>query len=258
MTYSEDLMDTTQLSDTTYLADAPNHPVIFGLTLSPLLIGGVVGAIGLIATGFCVATYVLPKHQANQDLQAKVADVNKQIQYRKNDAIKITEAEEKFKVATAQKEAVLNLFANDKKMDTLLLDLNKLVSERQGELRKFTPDSAGTGTVLDSTLGSALNGKIRRKSVDVEMNGNFEQIQSILRTVERMDRFLILKDFKADIRSLATNTGVANSVGVDPKLKAGFKLQAIIPLTTEENAVAAAAAAPAVSPAAADPAPAKK
>jgi type IV pilus assembly protein PilO len=249
MTYSEDLMNTTQLDDTTYLADAPNHPVIFGLTLSPLVIGGVVGVIGLIAAGFCVATYVMPKLQANQELQTKVNDVNQQIQDRKNNAIKIAEVEEKFKVATAQREAVLNLFANDKKLDTLLLDLNKLVNERQGELRKFVPDSAGTGTINDGALGSALNGKIRRKSIDVEMTGGFEQIQSILRTVERMDRFLILKDFKADLRSPTTNTGVANTAGVAAKLKAGFKLQAIIPLTTEENAAAAATAAAAAAPA---------
>ncbi len=225
MTYSEDLIDTTQLEDTTYLADAPNHPVIFGLTLSPLIIGGVVGVIGLIAAGFCAATYVMPKFQANQELQAKVNDIDKQIQERKNNAIKIAEAEEKFKVATAQREAVLNLFANDKKLDTLLLDLNKLVNERQGELRKFTPDLASTGTINDGALGSALNGKIRRK------------------TVERMDRFLILKDFKADLRDPNANTEVANTIGAAPKLKAGFKLQAIIPLTTEENAAAAAAAA---------------
>jgi type IV pilus assembly protein PilO len=243
MTYSEDLMNTTQLEDTTYLADAPNHPVVFGLTISPLMIGGVVGVVGLIAAGFVGITYAMPKLQANQELEAKVTNVKQQIQDRKNNAIKIVEAEEKFKVATAQKEAVLNLFANDKKLDTLLLDFNKLVNERQGELRKYTPDIAGTGTITDSSLGSALNGKIRRKSIDVEMNGGFEQIQSILRTVERMDRFLILKDFKADLRNPGANTGVVNTAVSDPKLKAGFKLQAIIPLTTEENAAAAAAAA---------------
>ena len=253
MTYSEDLMNTTQLEDTTYLADAPNHPVIFGLTLSPLVVGGVVGVIGLIAAGFCAVTYVMPKYQANQELQTKVSDVNKQIQDRKNNAIKIAEAEEKIKVVTAQRETVLSLFANDKKLDTLLLDLNKLVNERQGELRKFVPDSAGTGTITDGALGMALNGKIRRKSIDVEMTGGFEQIQSILRTVERMDRFLILKDFKADLRNPSANTLVANNAGTASKLKAGFKLQAIIPLTTEENTAAAAAAA-----LAAPAAPAKK
>jgi type IV pilus assembly protein PilO len=243
MTYSEDLMNTTQLEDTTYLADAPNHPVFFGLTISPLMIGGVVGVAGLIAAGFVGMTYVMPKLQANQELEAKVTDVKQQIQDRKNNAIKIVEAEEKFKVATSQKEAVLNLFANDKKLDTLLLDFNKLVNERQGELRKYTPDLASTGPISDSSLGSALNGKIRRKSIDVEMTGGFEQILSILRTVERMDRFLLLKDFKADLRSPTVNTGVANTTVSDPKLKAGFKLQAIIPLTTEETAAAAAAAA---------------
>jgi type IV pilus assembly protein PilO len=245
MTYSEDLMNTTQLDDTTYLADAPNHPVIFGLTLSPLVIGGFVAAIGLIAAGFVGYSYVMPKMQANQELQTKVDDVKKQIQDRKATAIKITEAEVKLKTAADQKETVLGLFANDKKLDTLLLDLNKLVTDRQGELQKFTPDLSanGTGTVNDSSLGSALNGKIRNKSVDVEMNGGFEQIQSILRTVERMDRFLILKDFKTDLVPVPANTGIGNGVGNTPKLKAKFKLQAIIPLTTTEITAATAAAA---------------
>jgi type IV pilus assembly protein PilO len=245
MTYSEDLMNTTQLDDTTYLADAPNHPVVFGLTLSPLVIGGFVAAIGLIAAGFVGYSYVMPKMQANQELQTKVDDVKKQIQDRKATAIKITEAEVKLKTAADQKETVLGLFANDKKLDTLLLDLNKLVTDRQGELQKFTPDLSanGTGTVNDSSLGSALNGKIRNKSVDVEMNGGFEQIQSILRTVERMDRFLILKDFKTDLVPVPANTGIGNGVGNTPKLKAKFKLQAIIPLTTTEITAATAAAA---------------
>jgi type IV pilus assembly protein PilO len=245
MTYSEDLMNTTQLDDTTYLADAPNHPVIFGVTLSPIVIGGIVAVVGLIAAGYVGFSYVTPKVQANQELQTKVEDIKKQIQDRKNNAVKITEAETKLKEVTSQRETVLSLFANDKKLDTLLLDLNKLVNERQGELQKFTPDlsATGTGTINDSSLGSALNGKIRNKSVDVEMTGGFEQIQSILITVERMDRFLILKDFKTDLVASPVNTGTGNVVvSTAPKLKAKFKLQAIIPLTTTETAAVAAAA----------------
>jgi type IV pilus assembly protein PilO len=245
MTYSEDLMNTTQLDDTTYLADAPNYPVFFGISLSPIVIGGVVATIGLIAAGYLGYTNVMPKVQENQELQAKLDNIQQQIQDRKNNAAKIAEAEERLKVVTTQKETVLSLFANDKKLDTLLLDLNKLVSERQGELQKFTPDIAGTGTINDGFFGSALNGKLRRKSIDVEMNGTFEQIQSILITVERMDRFLILKDFKADSRTSGLNTGAGNIAGVTPKLKAGFKLQAIIPLTAAEIAAAAPPPAPA-------------
>jgi type IV pilus assembly protein PilO len=242
MTYSEDLMNTTQLDSTTYLADAPNHPVFFGISLSPMLIGGIAAAIGVVASGYLAYTQVMPKMETNRDLQAKLDNVQQQIQDRKDNARKITEAEERLKVVTAQKETVLSLFANDKKLDTLLIDLNKLVSERQGELQKFTPDLAGTGIINDGFLGSSLNGKIRRKSIDVEMNGNFEQIQAILRTVERMDRFLILKDFKADLRAVTPNTLL--DTGSTPKLRAGFKLQAIIPLTTAEVVAATPPPAP--------------
>jgi type IV pilus assembly protein PilO len=246
MTYSEDLMDTTQLSNDTYL-DAPNYPVIFGVSLSPMLIGGLVAAIGVIASGYLGYTNVMPIVQANDELQTKLNDIQQQIQERKNNGAKIVEAEAKLKVVTAQKETVLSLFANDKKLETLLLDLNKLVNERQGELQRFTPDVAGTGIINDGFLGSALNGKIRRKSTDVAMNGNFEQIQSILRTVERMDRFLILKDFRADLDTTNANTllTTGNVAGNTPKLKASFKLQAIIPLSAAEIAAAVPPPAPA-------------
>jgi type IV pilus assembly protein PilO len=256
MTYSEDLMNTTQLDNTTYLADAPNHPVFFGISLSPIFFGGIMAVIGIGAAGYFGFTTVMPKMEANKEQQAKLDDIQQQIKDRKNNAIKIAEAEEKLKALGAQKEVVLSLFANDKKLDTFLLDLNKLVNERQGELQKFVPDIGGSGTIADGMMGAALNGKLRRKSTEIAMTGNFDQVLSILRTVERMDRFLILRDFKADLIPAAANTGTGNNVGVTPKLRTGFKLQAIIPLTAAETPPAPPAPAPA-APAPA-PAPAKK
>jgi type IV pilus assembly protein PilO len=255
MTYSEDLMNTTSLDSTTYLADAPNYPVIFGITLSPVLVGGLAAVIGLGTSGYLAYSNLMPMMDANKELQAKVDNIQQQIQERKDNVKKITESELKLKEVTAQKESVLSLFANEKKLDTLLVDLNKLVSNRQGELQKFTPDvtPAGTGVITDGSLGSALNNKLRRKSTDVAMQGGFDQILSILRTVERMDRLLIVQDFKADIPSTNVNT-LSGSSSLTPKIKTTLKLQAIIPLTAAEIT----AAAPPPSPVASSPSPAAK
>jgi type IV pilus assembly protein PilO len=258
MTYSEDLMNTTALDTTTYLADAPNYPVFFGITLSPILMGGIAAIIGVGASSYLAYSNLMPMFEANKELQAKVDNVQQQIKERKDNDKKIVESEVKLKEVTAQKETVLSLFANEQKLDTLLVDLNKLVSSRQGELQKFTPDVLNTGNITDSSLGSALNNKLRRKSTDISVQGGFDQIQSILRTVERMDRLLIVQNFKADLQPTTTNTVAGSIPNLTPKITTTLKLQAIIPLTTAEIAAAAPPPSPSASPAASASAPAKK
>jgi type IV pilus assembly protein PilO len=230
MTYSEDLMTSSPLDTDTYLDQAPTYPSIFGIDLSPMLLGGVLAVIGFAGAGYFGYTNLMPQQQANQELQMKLSSLQQQIQERQDNAKKIAEAKVKLEKAKVQQQAVLALFANDQKLDTLLLDLNKLIN----------PDAAATGVINDGSLGSALNGKLRRKSTDVEVDGSFEQMQSILRTVERLDQLLILKDFQADLVLANTNNlsggGVISST---PKIKTKFKLQAVIPLTAEESAAAA-------------------
>jgi type IV pilus assembly protein PilO len=240
MTYSEDLINSTQLDNSTYLDQEPSYPSIFGLSLSPALIGGFLAVVGLAGSGYFVFTSLMPQQQANQELQTKLNATQQQIQERKENAKKIAEAKIKLEQVKVQQQAVLALFANDKKLDTLLLDLNKLINTRQGELQRFTPDAASTGVIADGSLGTALNGKLRRRSTDIEVDGSFEQMQSILRTVERLDQLLILKDFQADLVAVpVNNVSGSGAISSTPKIKTKFKLQAVIPLTPEESAAAA-------------------
>jgi type IV pilus assembly protein PilO len=236
MTYSEDLINTTQIGDSTYLDDQPSYPSIFGIDLSPMLLGAVLAVAGIGGAGYLIYAYVAPMYQANQEQQTKLANVQQQIVDRQNMDKKIAEAEVKLKTAEAQRETVLSLFANEEKLDTLLIDLNKLVGDRQGQLQSFKPDlsAAGTGPITDSSLGAALNNKLRRKSIEIDVRGGFEQMQSILRTVERMDQLLIMQNFRADL-SADTSTLLGNQ-GQAPKIKTTFKLQAIIPLAESKAA----------------------
>ena len=247
MTYSEDLMTSSQLDNSTYLDQAPTYPSIFGIDLSPMLLGGVLAVMGFAGAGYFGYTNLMPQQQTNQELQTKLSGLQQQIQERQDNAKKIVEAKVKLEKAKIQQQAVLALFANDQKLDTLLLDLNKLINTRQGELQKFNPDAAATGVINDSSLGSALNAKLRRKSTDIEVDGNFEQLQSILRTVERLDQLLIVKDFQADLMAPTANNLSSGVISSTPKIKTKFKLQAVIPLTAEEAAAAAAPPPPAAA-----------
>lgn len=249
MTYSSDLIDNDISISQSFIA-APTYPSIFGITFSPLISGLGLAAVGTAISGYLFVSFLQPQLAKNQELEAKLAQTQDQIQQRKDNAKKIAAAEQSRDRVKAQKQVVVSLFASDKKLDTLLLDLNKLVNIRQGELQKFMPDppaagvsGSGAAVVTDSSLGAALNNKVKRKGVAIEVSGNFEQVQSILRTIERLDQLLIVKDFRADA-DRSTQKIVVDAQGQivpqpDSKIKTSFKIQALIPLNPAELAAAA-------------------
>jgi type IV pilus assembly protein PilO len=256
MSYSSDLIDSDLSPESTFSA-APAYPSVFGISFSPLIIGAGIAVVGGAISAYFFISSLQPQLAKNQELESKLAQTQEQIQQRKDNDKKIAAAEKERDRVNAQRQVVTGLFASDKKLDTLLLDLNKLINIRQGELQTFTPDapaagsgSSGAAIVSDGSLGAALNNKVKRKGVKIDISGNFEQIQSILRTIERLDQLLIIKDFHADVDT-STQKIVVDAQGrmVPPpaaKIKTSFKIQAMIPLTAAET------------PAAAPPAPAKK
>jgi type IV pilus assembly protein PilO len=248
MTYNSDLIESDLVGNTSFIS-APAYPSVFGITFSPTIIGLCIATVGIGISGYIVLTSLQPQLTKNQELETKLAQTQEQIQQRKDNAKKIASAEQSLDRANAQKQVVLGLFASDKKLDTLLLDLNKLIDIRQGQLQKFSPDppvagggSSGAQIVTDSSLGATLNNKIKRKGVNIVLKGNFEQVQSILRTIERLDQLLLVKDFKADVDK-GTQKILVDAQGKlipqpEATIQTSFKLQALIPLTPAEQAAA--------------------
>ncbi len=246
MSYSSDLIDSDLSPESSFLV-APTYPSVFGISFSPLVCGVGLGVMGGAISAYFFISSLQPQLAKNQELESKLAQTQEQIQQRKDNDKKIAAAEKERDRVNGQKEVVTGLFASDKKLDTLLLDLNKLINIRQGELQTFTPDapapgsmgSSGATIVADGSLGAALNNKVKRKGVKIDVSGNFEQIQSILRTIERLDQLLIIKDFHADVDTAAQKIVVDAQGRVVPpgaaKIKTSFKIQAMIPLTAAET-----------------------
>jgi type IV pilus assembly protein PilO len=247
MTYSSDLIDSDLATNTSFIA-APAYPSIFGITFSPVVTGSCLAALGCAISGYLYFSFLQPQIAKNQELETKLSETQNQIDIRKDNTAKIAAAEKDLDRANAQKQVVMSLFANDKKLDTLLLDLSKVVNVRQGKLQKFTPDAAtpgngssGAAVVSDGSLGTALNNKLKRKTVKISLEGNFEQVQSILRTIERLDQLILIKELDAQV---PVQPIVVDSQGrmlplPAPTIKTSFKIQALIPLTAAEQAAAA-------------------
>jgi type IV pilus assembly protein PilO len=246
MTYSSDLIDSDLATNTSFVA-APAYPSIFGITFSPIVTGSCLAAVGCAISGYLYFSFLQPQMAKNQELETKLSETQKQIDIRKDNAAKIAAAEKNLDRANAQKQVVMGLFASDKKLDTLLLDLSKLVNVRQGQLQKFTPEASAAGmgssgavVISDGSLGTALNNKLKRKTVTISLEGNFDQVQSILRTIERLDQLILIKELNANV---PVQPIVVDSQGKilplpAPTIKTSFKIQALIPLTAAEQAAA--------------------
>src|SRR6476469_8807259 len=178
---------------------ASPYPTLFGITFTPMIGGVLFAVLGLGGAIYLLLNYALPAVESYSQLQTKVTEKRSQVQQEK-------EIKKKYEEAKKQKKDVLALFSNEKTLDTLLLDVNRFVDGTQGQLIRFQPNNQQAGNtanndvknvITDGSLGAEVNGKLKRKSFDVELEGTFDQIQSTMRSIERLPLLLSVKDFKA-------------------------------------------------------------
>jgi type IV pilus assembly protein PilO len=152
--------------------------------------------------------------------------------------------------AKAKNAEVRGLFSTQKALDTLLLDLNRIIVSSNAQLQKFTPDYGMSGTLTDSSLGPELNNQLKRQVTDVAFEGNFNQTLEIMRTIDRLQTVLVLRDFKMELKPATTGPGA----GPTNIVTCSFKLYAYVPLTEEELAALQKQSAAAPPPTGATPA----
>ncbi len=260
MTYADEEFMTAEGQEET-----PNYPTAFGITFTPTIGGIIIGVIGLGVAVYLAATQVQPAWEKYQALKNTVQEKESQVQQQEEIQKKIKETEAKRDQAKRQNKEVLNLFASEKALDTLVLQLNTFVKSRNGSLISFEPVQEGASGQSGNPDASATlgNGKLKIKSYNVKLEGSFDQVQSIMRSFERLQSLLIPKDFKAEVsddQGVLVNPQTGKSVpaifkkennkaipGGKPTITTTFRLDALVPVTDE--------AANKAAPAAANPAP---
>lgn len=246
MTFSDDFITVGDGQDS--YESAPSYPSLFGIQLTPQ-ISGILIALGLGALAlYILTTYVMPVWQRYGELSTSRTQKQEQIAQKQA----VLKQGEKLKtdlaLAKQQQTEILGLFANEKTLDTLLLDLNRLVesgnaTQQSGvtaQLQRFEPLNQTAEVISDSSYGAAANGKLKQRTVTLEFRGNYEQTQSILRNMERLQPLLIVKEYQSN---LTQNQSSQPGVVPLPTITTSFKLQALIPANPEEVAAAAKAAA---------------
>jgi type IV pilus assembly protein PilO len=218
--------------------DEPNYPTVLGIQLTPMVSGILLGLLGAAIAGATWFYLISPLMEENGTIQADVD--SKEEQLKKAEQIKrdLKAAKEELVKVGKQREQVMSLFAKERDLSTLLLDLNQLIERNnsgvlaakqsklatcpswvreqytkvaksqsfedqvgplvaEARLNKFQP--AGVTEVItaagsDSYVQPALLGKLKRQTIDVSFQGNFNQTQSIFRTIERLQPLLIIKN----------------------------------------------------------------
>jgi len=234
-----------------------SYPVAFGVTFTPKVTGGVVGAMGLLGAVYMILNMVMPEFTNFQDLQTKSKDLQGQVDQKTLQAKQADKLLGELAQSKQQQTQVLALFANEKSLDTLLLDTSSLIDSSnstamgshaiKAQLKKFAPAGDQPEIITDGSLGDKVNNKLKRQIIKVEIEGNFEQTQAIMRNIERLQPLLLVQNYDSKLLPPEKEdtddkkTGVRTGVG---KLSTSFDLVVLMPLTAEEQAKAAAKAAP--------------
>jgi type IV pilus assembly protein PilO len=253
MTLSDDLNFAEHAGELN--SETPAHPVVFGIAFTPKIIGILVGVIGLAGAGYILLNLLMPALESYQQQQAKSSELQGQIEQKKANIKQIDKFKEELAQAKQQKIQVLGLFANEKTLDTLLLDLNRLIESGntrtsvnavRAKLKRFVPVSQKPEPIIDGSLGLQVDGKLERSTINAEITGTYEQTQSIIRNIERLQPLLIVKDYQATLAPVESRSPLDKTpVQVGPAaINTSFQLQVLMPLSAEEIAAAAAKAAP--------------
>jgi len=224
---------------------------LFGIQLTPTVIGGLIAVLGLGAAGYLFYQFVMPVMQKNDELSADIAkkqtELTGQGKFKERMEKEIANRNE----AKRQKDAVIALFGNEQSMKTLLLDLNKRIEARNSNLKpedikakltKFDPDSGASGIVKDSSFGDRANNQVYRLVYNVEMQGTFDQTRLFLIDLERQKNLLATKNFKtlldASFQKLIVDRQEGKIVPVGKpatSITTSFKLYMLRPLTAAEE-----------------------
>jgi len=249
MTFSDDLNFPNQGTEI-----QNSGPVVFGVTLTPTIIGGIVGFLGVASAGYMLFNIAMPAWDNYQQLQTKRDQLQTEVEQKKAQSQQIGKVEADLTEAKQQQKQVLALFADEKSLDTLLIDTSRLIDSSNGKafgnairakLKKFIPTSEKPVLIEDGSFGVEVNSKLKRSMITLDIEGDFEQTQSIMRNIERLQPLLLVKNYDSKLSAPEMSDDKDNPVPIGVgKLTTTFVLEALMPLTSEETTDLASKTAP--------------
>lgn len=216
-----------------------DYPSAFGITFTPMVIGIAVGVAGIALAAYGYINYVNPAQQKYEQTSIKKQELQGQLNKIKTGDLQLKLAQLQSDLAEQKvlKSRVLSMFTNENDLETLLLDLNGFIASNQGSLVQYQPDS-NISTIDDSSLGSGVQGKLKRKGISLTIEGTFAETKQILQDIERLQPLLMVQSISSTVTEEATAILTSSRSEIVPQkqaeLKTQIKLDVILPLSQRE------------------------
>lgn len=231
---------------------AVEYPSAFGITFTPKVTGIGIGIGGILIAGYLFFSQVMPifgeLSELNQQKQDKQNQVN-QLTANKLDLV-IMRKQEELEDKKALKEEVTKFYAQLENLDTLLLDVNNFANSNRIVMNSYVP-AGDLEKLADDSLGTQAVNNVKVKTYNLDIEGTFNQIQSFIQQLERLQPLLVVQDLNTTTTEPPIYLFADNQLTIvdEPVLKTTLTVKAVL---------ADVASAEATPPAEGETAPAQK
>ena len=231
MTFADDFASDELLEE--------DYPTAFGITFTPPIIGIAIAVAGITLSIYGFMKYVKPAQASYQQAVSQKETVQAQLNSIKSGDLQLKLAQLQSDLAEKKvlKARVLSMFTSESDLETLLIDLNRFISTNQGNLTQYQPDS-NVSTVSDASLGSAVQGKLKKKGISMTFEGTFQETKQILQDLERLQPLLMIQNISSTVTEKPTAILTSSNSSIVPQkqaeLKTQIQLNAILPLSQAE------------------------
>ena len=216
-----------------------DYPTAFGITFTPPIIGLAIAVAGITLSIYGFVKYVKPAQATYQQTLTQRDTLQAQLNSIKSGDLQLKLAQLQSDLAEKKvlKARVLSMFTSEEDLETLLIDLNRFIATNQGNLTQYQPDS-NVSTVSDASLGSGVQGKLKKKGISMTFEGTFNETKQILQDLERLQPLLMVQSISSTVTEKPTAILTSSNSSIVPQkqaeLKTQIKLNAILPMSQAE------------------------
>ncbi|WP_017324398.1 hypothetical protein [Synechococcus sp. PCC 7336] len=171
--------------------------VLFGIEITPLRLGVLIGAVGLLCVGIFSIVHLRPKLQEMQQVDADIQDKSRRLQTANQVIVSLTGIEDDIVRARQVNDAISNLLPTPDNVDTQLLELNRLVTQSNVQLKSFIPSPfqpAGEDVPV------AIQPQLQQSSTQVIVDStSYDQWIDLMGNIERLETLFKVSDLRISI-----------------------------------------------------------
>jgi len=210
-----------------------NSSQIFGITMTPLIGGVLLGLLGLGVFWYIWTNMLNPVIESKKTLEGDKETKAGQLQQLQSGEVdkKLAEVQAELEKEKQLEPQVLAMFSDEQTLDTILLDLYSFIQANQVQLVSFQPDPAGTVVIADGSLGTLVNNRLKKKTNTLTIIGTFEQTKAVIQDIERLQPLLLIRDFDTQVTQSPKYIYKQGQISTEGEilLTSTFKIDAILP-----------------------------